>query len=182
MVALGMLAACASTGSTAGLLASEGENFAVSLVNQGKEKIENIYVWRIGLGRPIELYSAGWHDPTPISIDKYKGVGNNQYMSDNGSSVPEFVKVWWHKKSPLGEGPDFGKYSSGEKVGPFEIPVRSRIPKSALDIARRDGHSITIIFAVAGPEPVLLKWFLNRRPDRSAGEKTTVTVDSGGDF
>lgn len=148
------ISGCVSAG-----LFSRGENAVYSFWNNSDEVIEKVET--VGIyqeGKIKYLDSASSSEPLRRYVPPGQPIhgfgGGHQMMADTGHKVPEEMEVRWRKMSAPGAKP-----YTGERMGPFRIIVRSRIPQQALQLAGRDGYSLAI-YPSAGKEPILLCWAL----------------------
>lgn len=152
---IGFSLACLS-GCVSASLFSRGENVGYSFWNDSDEDIEAVKVIGIYPDYKKELAGASKSEPArryvPVGQPILGFVGGYRYMADTGHTVPEEIEISWRKMPLPGARP-----YTGELMGPYRIPVRSRIPKEALKLARRDNYSLGLEFSV-GKEPILLCW------------------------
>ncbi len=147
---------------------SQGEIVGYSAWNNSYEEVQNIDIVGIYSERKQLILSFLRGEPYPGR--RIQGfVGNVQYMSDTGHKVPEEVEVSWRKMPPPG-----GQPYTGERMGPYRVVVRSRIPEQALRMARRDGYSLGINFSV-GKQPVLLCWGIATQESDYRGRSTIMS-------
>lgn len=165
MVALGLawLSGCVSAG-----LLSQSENAGYSFWNNSDEDIEAVKIVGIYPEYKSELIGASQAKAAHWSTRWF--VGGNQYRADTGHKIPEEMEISWRKIPPPN-----GQPYTGELVGPYRVLVRSRIPREALQLARRDGYSLGLEFSV-GKQPVLLCWGVATKK----GSSLVGTIMSGG--
>lgn len=142
---LASLSGCVSAG-----LFGQGENAGYSFWNNSDEDIEAVKIVGIYPEYKSELVGASQAKAANWSTRWF--VGGNQYRADTGHKIPEEMEISWRKMPAVG-----GKPYTGDLMGPYRVQVRSRIPKEALQLARRDGYSLGLEFSV-GKQPVLFCW------------------------
>lgn len=148
------LSGCVSAG-----LFSQGENAVYAFWNNSDEEIEKagtVGIYQDGKIKYLDSQSSSkpLRRYVPPGQPIHGFGGGHQMLADTGHKVPEEMEVKWRKLPAPGAKP-----YTGERMGPFRIKVRSRIPQQALQLARRDGYSLAI-YPSAGKEPILLCWAL----------------------
>jgi len=155
-------------------IARGGETVSYALFNATRDQaLEVSMMHRVGAKN--ELITAGpfrMYIPPPNAIG-WQG-GGALYMADTGHRVPERVLVSW--RLPPKEGQEELK---GDLMGPYEIELRSRIPKEVLEAVGISAQRMRLEIAVSvGVLPIQVRWQLTdfNRPHRQQ------TVYRGGDW
>lgn len=151
------------------LLLPSGTNACYAAPNFGDEDIQSLTI--TDALDPGRHFPGRAHAPARIrrpneTPERTAGInyppsvagGGACYRWDTGHQVPEHVLISW-RKLPL---PGDREYT-GEPVGPFQVEVRSKIPREVLALAsgRSYDYSIDIQFT-SGVHPVRVNWILRR--------------------
>lgn len=157
------LSGCVSAG-----LFSQGENVSYSFLNNSDDNLEAVKIFGIYPKYEKELTGASSVNANHWVTQWFSGGA--QYMSDTGHKLPEEMEVSWRKMPLPGAEP-----YTGERMGPYRVLVRSRIPDEALRLAKRDGYSLGINLSV-GKQPTLLCWGIATKK----GASLLGTIMAGG--
>lgn len=172
-----LLAGCAAQamGITRG-----GENATYRATNITPQTIEVLKVH--APGNPAKWYEGAseMQSGRPNDLKLYRPIpgagGGNRFSADNGHIIPGEVEVHWRKMPAPG-----AKEYTGEKVGPFRVKVRERIPPEILRLARKEKMEVVIAFGV-DEERILVNWGLAEYSVLlKTGIRGIVTLCVGGD-
>lgn len=115
--------------------------------------------------------------PIQPKLNKSKGWqgGGLRKFPDAGHRIPERVKLSWRELPKEGQ-----KVYQGDLVGPFELELRSRIPKDVLTQVRASRkYRLEMAFSV-GVQPIQFRWRLVQADLDNSTPR--VEVRRGGDW
>jgi hypothetical protein len=144
---------------------ASGENASYGFWNNVGRNLEMAQLTQVGAEAMV------WHTLQDI---KYFGpqprFGGRRY--DN-LRVPDELEISWREKPQMG-----ALAYTGELKGPYRVKVRSRIPSEVLRMAGDENYLLHLSF-LAGKEPILFNWRLEKYPGTGTGN--IIIVKQGGD-